>query len=237
MLAAVVLPSEDELDKNRDLENWYVEQVYKLTVAKGQQQHLPVNFVDDVPDNVMQKNSAYLQESSTKDGTGLFIQVTSTPTSNPDSYQHRIATKYFQLHVLNNIGRILKARRKPRDDNMEGYGICLSNKDEDRQVQVVFEMMLTSEVVVDDSADTNKFDKDEHLTPLERSLDNSINSANAILREMSYMERREQRMRKTAESINSRVRWFSYLSVSVLLAVTYIQVSYLKRYFHKKKLM
>jgi hypothetical protein len=51
------------------------------------------------------------------------------------------------------------------------------------------------------------------------------------------MEKREARMRVTADSINSRVRWFGYLSVAVLLVVTYLQVTYLKQYFHKKKLM
>jgi len=44
-------------------------------------------------------------------------------------------------------------------------------------------------------------------------------------------------MRKTSESINFRVRFFSYVSVIILGVVTYLQVTYLKRYFRKKKLL
>ena len=43
--------------------------------------------------------------------------------------------------------------------------------------------------------------------------------------------------RRQYYSINARVRYFSYVSVAVLLVVTYIQVTYLKRYFRKKKLL
>jgi heme exporter protein D len=76
-----------------------------------------------------------------------------------------------------------------------------------------------------------------HLTPLVAQLSQSITAANVVLREMESMQRREGRMRDTADSINARVRYFSYISVTVLLVVTYIQVTYLKRYFHKKKLL
>lgn len=104
----------------------------------------------------------------------------------------------------------------------------------------MFDIALISDKPYDteDGSDGKaQFSKDAHLTPLEMSLDESIRAATVVLREMDYMEQREARMRQTAESINTRVRWFSYLSVSILLSVTYIQVSYLKRYFHKKKLM
>ena len=78
---------------------------------------------------------------------------------------------------------------------------------------------------------------EEHLTPLEESLEKSIMAARNVLKEMDYMESREKRMRVTSDSINTRVQWFSYLSIGILLVVTYGQVTYLRRYFHKKKLM
>lgn len=75
------------------------------------------------------------------------------------------------------------------------------------------------------------------MDPLETSLDEIITKAEDILEEFKYMERRERRMRKTADSTNTRVRYFSYLSILVLLGVTLIQVLYLQSYFRKKKLM
>jgi hypothetical protein len=127
---------------------------------------------------------------------------------------------------------------------LEGYGVCLQNGSDNTPVTVVFDAVLLSEDV---SGGWKKkkgkgkkggdFEKDKHLTPLEMSLDRSLSAAHTVMREMKYMELREARMRQTADSINTRVRWFSYLSVGVLLTVTYVQVTYLKRYFHKKKLM
>ena len=98
-------------------------------------------------------------------------------------------------------------------------------------------MVLCSDLPSTDKPESSTFEKKQHLTPLEEALDKSINAANTVIREMKYMEKREARMRVTADSINSRVQYFSYLSVAVLLGVTYVQVTYLKRYFHKKKLM
>jgi hypothetical protein len=126
----------------------------------------------------------------------------------------------------------------PKADMPISYRVCFLNGDAENQAQVILDVVLLSEEMIDDE-DTSSlgFQKDKHLTPLEQSLQNSITAANTVLQEMKYMEQREQRMRITAENINTRVRWFSYLSVAVLLVVTYIQVTYLKRYFHKKKLM
>jgi hypothetical protein len=110
------------------------------------------------------------------------------------------------------------------------------NNDQDRQVQIIIDVVMMSQTSQEEEKAAG-FEKEKHLTPLEQSLDQNIAAANKVLREMKYMEQREYGMRMTAESINARVRWFSYLSVAVLLVVTYVQVTYLKRYFHKKKLM
>jgi p24 family protein delta-1 len=243
-LVALVLPNEDELENDETLETWYVDQVFAMTKAKNEHKILPKILPDEPTDEVASKMSAYLKEKGSNSAS-LRIQITGTPASDPTNYQHQYNTKYFVPIVVNYVGRTTDARVKRRGPNtaseggnLEGYGICLTNADTKRSVQVVFDIALISEEVVDeDIANANRFDKDKHLTPLEESLDQSINAANSVLREMQYMEKREARMRKTAEDINNRVRWFSYLSIAVLLSVTYIQVTYLKRYFHKKKLM
>jgi len=237
---AVAIPSEDLADEK--IEAWYAEEVFELTKKKEEHKVLPKSLLRETPSDISEKKSAFLQEYG--DDAKLRITITGTPTSDPTAIHQTYNAKYFQFNIVNYVQRSTKARMnrmqrkgEPGNKNLEGYGICLINSDDSKQVQIVFDLVLISEELVSDDENASGFQKDKHLTPLEESLEQSITAANTVLREMTYMEKREQRMRKTAESINARVRWFSYLSVSVLLAVTYIQVTYLKRYFHKKKLM
>ena len=44
-------------------------------------------------------------------------------------------------------------------------------------------------------------------------------------------------MRTVSEKTNSRVAWFSTMSMGICIAVSGIQVVYLKQYFQKKKLI
>merc|ERR1712216_1080134 len=134
---------------------------------------------------------------------------------------------YFKPLVLNHME---KHRRKAGKD-IDGYMVCFENRG-NVMVRVVFDVVLVSEFFEDD--ESNDGIRKEALTPLEAELATSINAANSIVSEMRFMEHRETRMRVTTESINQRIRVFSYISVIVLLTVTYLQVTYLKRYFKKK---
>jgi p24 family protein delta-1 len=245
---ALVLPNEEAFGEDDDaVETWYFDQIYAMTQIKQKHNVLPKQFVDidSMPDLVAKHMSTYMQTVLHGDGSPVQILITATPSTDPNNFQHQIETKFFHPTVLNYVGRTTDAkahhhRADKHEGNLEGYGICLSNLDRSREVRVIFDIALISDKPYDNDENgdgKSKFNKDAHLTPLELSLDESIRAATVVLREMKYMEKREARMRETAESINTRVRWFSYLSVSILLSVTYIQVSYLKRYFHKKKLM
>lgn len=237
---AVVIPSEDEIGANSEIESWHVEQVHKLTKMKNEHSVFPRQLPDEPPSEVAQAISTFLQGTH-GEHPNVKITITGTPISDPNGFDHQYATKYFTPTVINYVAHSTNQKRqrhRPEEDNMEGYGVCLFNMGDQKQMQVIYDMVLLSEASgEDDVTERHALEKDAHLTPLENTLDASINAANAVLREMKYMEKREQRMRQTAEAINTRVRWFSYFSVSVLLGVTFIQVSYLKRYFKKKKLM
>jgi p24 family protein delta-1 len=233
-------------DATDAFESWYVDEIFAMTQAKRSRNELPSKLIgaDKIPDVVATRMSSYLQEHHTDDSP-VRVLITATPASDPTNFQEQLSTKFFHPTVLNYVGRKTDARANlhmdPDDEgNLEGYGICFINSDRSNEFHVIFDVVLMSDKPYDDEDGLDgksKFSKDAHLTPLEQSLDESIRAANVVIREMDHMEHREKRMRQTAESINTRVRWFSYLSVSILLAVTYIQVSYLKRYFHKKKLM
>jgi hypothetical protein len=249
-LMAVVLPSEDELPHDTVLETWYVDQLHKLAKSKAAHHNiLPLHLSDEIPKDVSDKQHRYLED---RHGTlpSIKFKFTNLPTDDKPVFNHEVEASYFKPAVVNHVVRILSGKAESEftsqdreDASLQGYGVCIHNPDAHFPVHVVFDIVLASEdlsqfdVPVKEKKPTTDFDKTRHLTPLEQSVDLSIRAARSVVREMNYMEKREARMRLTADSINSRVRWFSYLSVGVLLLVTYLQVTYLKRYFHKKKLM
>lgn len=240
-LVAVVLPGEDEIPDEK-VESWYFDQVYKLTKAKNDKNIIPREFPDEMPGHVAAHMSEYHQATK-GGGSPLIVTLTNRPSEEDKKFQNQYTAKVFKPLVVNFISRTTNARSKRKgwantdDSEIDGYGLCVQNRDDEKYFQIVLDIVLISEDIPSDLDEADSFSVDSHLTPLEESLKDSITSAENILREMRYMEQRERRMRKTTDSINSRVHWFSYLSVSILLAVTYVQVTYLKRYFHKKKLM
>ena len=239
-LVAVILPGEDDLTDDK-VEAWYFDQVFKLTKEKTTRSVIPRQFLDEAPDYVAQFKSDFFQKQPNKNISPIQVSLSNDPNNEPNQVQH--VTKFFSPLVVSNIARITKQRSRRKnqgrlDENLGVYGICIQSRDQEDSLQFVMDIVLHSEEIEEDFEESgSKFTKEQHLTPLEKSLDQSIDAANAIMKEMVYLEQRERRMRHTADNINLRVHWFSYLSVSILLAVTYIQVTYLKRYFHKKKLM
>lgn len=228
----ILLPVPDSEDLEDDaVEIWYVQQVFEMTKQKTANGVLPNKLPDSPPDKVAEASSEFLKSIA---GNQSPIKV----RMNVRSYDGKKAmtnyrTKFFVPLVIN---RVSKVGRKLEE--VEGAEICIQNMEEGESFHVIFDSILESEEVEKvDEAKKPTFQKEEHLTPLEESLEKSIMAARNVLKEMDYMETREKRMRVTSDSINSRVQWFSYISIAILFVVTYVQVTYLRRYFHKKKLM
>ena len=94
------------------------------------------------------------------------------------------------------------------------------------------------------------------LKPLEVELKRLEDLSESIVQDFAYMRRREEEMRDTNESTNSRVLYFSIFSMCCLLGLatwqvsqynhwnyfcfyprSYLQVLYLRKYFKSKKLI
>jgi len=233
-MVATILPA----DLDDGVESWFFEQLYKMTARKNNV--ITKQFDDEQPSNVAEAVSQFFQQVPSNNGAPVTVGLTNRPYDRRGENQYH--SKYFAPIVVNYIARTTYKRSERKglnpEDDIEGYMVCVNNRSEDAMIQFVMDIVLISEDIPPDlAAESSGFSKDRHLTPLEESLEESIKAAENILREMKFMEKRERRMRRTSDHINTRVHWFSYLSISILLAVTYIQVSYLKRYFHKKKLM
>jgi p24 family protein delta-1 len=207
-----------------------------LLLSKSRKQvMLPLRFLEDPSEEIKSAMDSFITyfEGEIKSGCQLKL-------SNPESSSSRTMDAFwFTPLVINHVRKAVRARRNEREASpLEGYSACLTNHNDDYPVHVIVDSVLTSEEydIGDDAVSEDELQV-SHLTPLAEQLAESMAAAKSIINEMNFMERRESRMRLTADSINARVRYFSYISVGVLLIVTYIQVTYLKRYFRKKKLL
>lgn len=241
----MALPMGEDMDDIEDeiAEGHFVQELYTLT-QKRTEDSMPSRLLNQAPESVKTKMDTFLQK---RDDNKSNLNVIITQEGN-EEYSQELQIRYFVPTVVNKVREHHKKAsggghaeeeesETDSDEDLSGFGICFdnSNNDED-QIQVVMDIVMVSSEL-DEMANEPGFVKEKHLSPLEMSLDKSIHAANTVLREMKYMQEREERMRVTADSINQRVQYFSILSVVILLAVTYVQVTYLKRYFRKKKLM
>ncbi|EFO28301.1 transmembrane protein [Loa loa] len=83
----------------------------------------------------------------------------------------------------------------------------------------------------------NAVAKAEQLKPLEVELRRLEDLSDSIVQDFAYMRQREEEMRSTNESTNSRVLYLSIFSMLCLLSLAIWQVLYLRRYFKAKKLI
>jgi len=88
-----------------------------------------------------------------------------------------------------------------------------------------------------DTKDYSAAAKKDSLKPLEVELRRLEDTVTAIHNDLMYMLEREDIMRKTNDSTASRVLWFSFFSMFVLVSLAFSQILYLKRYFQSKKLI
>lgn len=223
----------DWIREQKELEEYFTGQMAQMEKYRVRSA-LPRKFPDQPPENIAKLMSTFLAQYDGELKADCKITI-SVPES---SMSRNMEAFWFNPIVVNHLRKSLRGGN-PEDSNLEGFEFCFENRNEDAPLQIVVESVLMSAPDVGDEDDdtvTPVFESSS-LTPLAEQLDEGIRSANTVLNEMRYMEGRERRMRQTADSINSRVRYFSYISVGVLVVVTYLQVSYLKRYFRKKKLL
>jgi len=226
------------ITKYSGMETYFFGQMLEITTKKRKKIALPRKFPGSPSEEIKAAMDSFIEYFEGEEKAGLQVKL-----SNPKSSSTRtMETFWFTPIVINHLRKAVRANADERESSpLEGYSACFVNTNPDFPVRMVVDSVMTSEEfgVGDDdnvSSEDASFDG-AHLTPLAEQLAESLSAAQSVIREMNYMERRESRMRLTADSINARVRYFSYISVGVLLVVTYVQVTYLKRYFRKKKLL
>ncbi|KAG2705293.1 hypothetical protein I3843_05G041500 [Carya illinoinensis] len=79
--------------------------------------------------------------------------------------------------------------------------------------------------------------KKEKIEGVELELRKLEGAVEAIHDNLLYLKNREADMRTVSERTNSRVAWFSIMSLGVCISVSALQLWHLKRFFQKKKLI
>ena len=218
--------------ESSDVEDYFVNLSSKL-VKEAANDPQTVPTIPETPEHIQKATDHGGQGDP---NSGVFLQI-KKPDKPPLRHQ---LMRYNSPIVIQSIRQL--AIGAGHGDG-ESFIICFKNTNSWRQqkdVDVVFDSTLEDTSEDDDPEVAQlkiKMVRKAQITPLEMNLEESINRAEDILEEFKFMEKRERRMRLTADSTNARVRFFSYLSVFILLGVTLVQVMYLKSYFRKKKLM
>lgn len=79
--------------------------------------------------------------------------------------------------------------------------------------------------------------KKEKIEGVELELRKLEVAVESIHHNLLYLKAREAEMREVSEKTNSRVAWFSILSLGVCVVVSVLQLWHLQGFFHKKKLI
>ena len=82
-----------------------------------------------------------------------------------------------------------------------------------------------------DAKDWSAIQATEKLKPVETELRRIEEMVAEIVGEMDYLRIREQKLRDTNESTNTRVKWFGFCTTFLLIGLWAWQIMYLRAYF------
>ncbi|KAJ6236297.1 transmembrane emp24 domain-containing protein a [Anaeramoeba flamelloides] len=75
----------------------------------------------------------------------------------------------------------------------------------------------------------------EDLTPLENTILNLVDKISDVSSQQKYLKIREKVHRNTTESTNSRIFWWSFFELFLLVCASFSQILYVRRYFSKRR--
>jgi hypothetical protein len=121
-------------------------------------------------------------------------------------------------------------------DEYEVYEICFYSKVPHGQRGFPQDVYLSTKHGVE-AKNYEGLDEAAKLKPLEVDLKRLEDLSESIVKDFAFMRVREEEMRDTNESTNSRVLYFSIFSMLCLLGLATWQVIYLRQFFKSKKLI
>ncbi|EON99915.1 putative endoplasmic reticulum vesicle protein 25 protein [Phaeoacremonium minimum UCRPA7] len=159
---------------------------------------------------------------------------------------HRGDGMVVNMHIKDAVGN---EYGRPRDVAGESRTVFTSHADS--AFDVCFENILSGNKYVDnpsrhveldidigaDAKDWSAIQATEKLKPVETDLRRLEELTAEVVSEMDYLRAREQKLRDTNESTNTRVKWFGFGTTFLLIALWGWQIMYLRAYFRSKHLI
>jgi len=139
-------------------------------------------------------------------------------------------------HILSQKEDISRGKFSFVTENYDTFEICFISRVPVQQRGLAQEVSLVTKRGVE-AKNYEGLGEAAKLKPLEVELKRLEDLSDAIVQDFSQMRKREEEMRDTNESTNSRVLYFSIFSMCCLLGLATWQVLYLRRFFKAKKLI
>ncbi|GFG31540.1 hypothetical protein Cfor_09196 [Coptotermes formosanus] len=139
-------------------------------------------------------------------------------------------------HILSQKDDISRGKFSFVTENYDTFEICFVSRVSPQQRGIAQEVSLVTKRGVE-AKNYEGLGEAAKLKPLEVELKRLEDLSDAIVQDFSQMRKREEEMRDTNESTNSRVLYFSIFSMCCLLGLATWQVLYLRRFFKAKKLI
>lgn len=118
------------------------------------------------------------------------------------------------------------------------FDVCFTNQLESRSRYTHLSREIELDIESGAAArDWNAIQAAEKLKPNEVELRRIEEMTAEVVNELQYLKRREERMRDTNESTNSRVKYFSFLVIVSLVGLGAWQIQYLRHYFKVKHII
>ncbi|KAI2630149.1 emp24/gp25L/p24 family/GOLD-domain-containing protein [Xylaria nigripes] len=151
----------------------------------------------------------------------------------------------LNMHIRDTIGN---EYGRPRDIAGEqrtvftshadaGFDVCFENILQGGRAQNPVRHVELDIDIGADAKDWSAIQATEKLRPVETDLRRVEETIQEIVTEMDYLRTREQKLRDTNESTNTRVKWFGIGTTTLLIALWGWQIMYLRAYFRSKHLI
>ncbi|CAI9591712.1 unnamed protein product [Staurois parvus] len=148
------------------------------------------------------------------------------------------------LKVTDSIGHILYSKEDSKKgkfafttDDYEVYEVCFESVSSTGSAVTPDQLVMLNIKHGVEAKNYEALAKAEKLKPLEVSLRRLEDLSQSIIKDFSYMKKREEEMSDTNESTSQRVLYFSTFSMFCLVALATWQVFYLRKFFKSKKLI
>ncbi|XP_028136722.1 transmembrane emp24 domain-containing protein bai [Diabrotica virgifera virgifera] len=139
-------------------------------------------------------------------------------------------------HILAKREAISKGKFSFNTESFDTYEICFISQVAPHIAGVTQEVSLITKHGIE-TKNYDTYGEAAQLKPIEKELKRLEDLSDAIVQDFAIMRKREEEMRDTNESTNSRVLYFSIFSLCCLMGLATWQVLYLRTYFKAKKLI